>query len=440
MLKKEQYLKTVLRPYPPLFSSIVMAGASNPENYKVIISRSFAIKNFIQSENYWYYSKPDMAKGSKLAFEEFNNPKRLRNAIKIFKQREKNFLASTKKDFKSFAKAYAEYMPALILVWLSDEPFENRMKELIYRKLPREEADSLMNELNIPLQDNYYKKEEYELVKTKDLKKHAKKWYWINSRYGQENYYTLEQAEEKLSKINKKEYFRKYKEEKAHLKKTIAHTKKLLGKDASMVDFMQFIIYYRTHRTDTINLAITMFIPKLKDMTKKLGLTYQQLLRCTRDEVLNNKIPDRTILDQRINDFTLLLHRGELKCLIGKKSEEIREFLKEDVSDIKELEGQIACKGKVTGKVKLVFTQKDYTKVQDGDILVTSMTTPNMVPIMKKASAFITDEGGITCHAAIISREMKKPCIIGTKNATQILKDNDKIEVDADKGVVRKVK
>jgi len=65
------------------------------------------------------------------------------------------------------------------------------------------------------------------------------------------------------------------------------------------------------------------------------------------------------------------------------------------------------------------------------------MSTPDFLPIMKKASAFVTDIGGITSHAAIVSREMQKPCIIGAKNATKILKDGMTIEVDADKGVVR---
>jgi len=68
------------------------------------------------------------------------------------------------------------------------------------------------------------------------------------------------------------------------------------------------------------------------------------------------------------------------------------------------------------------------------------MTMPKYLPAMKRASAFITDEGGITCHAAIISREMKKPCIIGTKIATQILIDGVLVEVDADKGIVRIIK
>jgi len=65
------------------------------------------------------------------------------------------------------------------------------------------------------------------------------------------------------------------------------------------------------------------------------------------------------------------------------------------------------------------------------------MTTPDFVPAIQKAAGIITDEGGITCHAAITSRELKKPCIIGTKFATQVLHDGDLVEVDADNGVVR---
>jgi pyruvate,water dikinase len=65
------------------------------------------------------------------------------------------------------------------------------------------------------------------------------------------------------------------------------------------------------------------------------------------------------------------------------------------------------------------------------------MTRPEYISAMKKAAAIVTDEGGITCHAAIVSRELKKPCIIGTKIATKVLKDGDLVEVDADKGIVK---
>ena len=68
------------------------------------------------------------------------------------------------------------------------------------------------------------------------------------------------------------------------------------------------------------------------------------------------------------------------------------------------------------------------------------MTFPNFIPAMEKAAAFVTDEGGILCHAAIVARELKKPCVVGTNISTQILKDGDMIEVDADNGVVRILK
>jgi pyruvate, water dikinase len=77
---------------------------------------------------------------------------------------------------------------------------------------------------------------------------------------------------------------------------------------------------------------------------------------------------------------------------------------------------------------------------KQSDILVAVSTRPDYIPIMNKASAFVTNTGGILSHAAITSREMKKQCVIGTTVATKIFKDGDKVEVDADKGVVRKVK
>ena len=80
---------------------------------------------------------------------------------------------------------------------------------------------------------------------------------------------------------------------------------------------------------------------------------------------------------------------------------------------------------------------EEVAKFQEGQILVACMTQPEFVPAMKKAIAIITDEGGLTCHAAIISRELKKPCIISTKKATRVLKDGMKVEVNATEGYVK---
>jgi len=94
----------------------------------------------------------------------------------------------------------------------------------------------------------------------------------------------------------------------------------------------------------------------------------------------------------------------------------------------------------VTGIVKVVLLKKDLQNIPVNSVLVAPQTTPEFTPRLKNVSAIITDEGGVLCHAAIISRELHKPCIIGTKVATQVLKDGDLVEVDANVGVVKILK
>ena len=110
----------------------------------------------------------------------------------------------------------------------------------------------------------------------------------------------------------------------------------------------------------------------------------------------------------------------------------------EDVAvDIKELKGTCACEGKVTGTARIINQPSDMSKMQIGDILVSIATTPSIVAAMQKAAGIVTDEGGLTCHAAIVAREMNTPCVIGTKVATRVIKDGDLVEVDAGNGIVR---
>ncbi len=100
------------------------------------------------------------------------------------------------------------------------------------------------------------------------------------------------------------------------------------------------------------------------------------------------------------------------------------------------LKGQTASKGVYSGKVQIVKEMSELNKVTEGDVLVANMTSPDMVPAMKKAGAIITNEGGLTCHAAIVSREMGTPCIVGTEIATETLKDGQIVTVNATKGLV----
>jgi len=115
------------------------------------------------------------------------------------------------------------------------------------------------------------------------------------------------------------------------------------------------------------------------------------------------------------------------------KMEKEEKFVKEKNVLVK---GLPASPGTATGRVVVIKDSSELGKIKEGDILVTKMTTPDMVPGMKKAKAIVTDEGGLTCHAAIVSRELGIPCIVGSGKATEVLKEGAKITVDASTGVV----
>jgi phosphohistidine swiveling domain-containing protein len=100
-----------------------------------------------------------------------------------------------------------------------------------------------------------------------------------------------------------------------------------------------------------------------------------------------------------------------------------------------QIKGRTACEGEVSGRVKIV---NDPLKgeIEGGDILVCEMTTPDYIPLMIKASGIITDKGGILCHAAIVARELNKPCIVGAENATAVLETGDEVVMNATEGWV----
>lgn len=102
-----------------------------------------------------------------------------------------------------------------------------------------------------------------------------------------------------------------------------------------------------------------------------------------------------------------------------------------------QLSGQVGCAGSATGPVKIVAPEQLDDDFPEGSVLVCEVTTPDYVPLMQKAAAIVTNQGGILSHAAIVARELKKPCIVGTKVATQQLKNGQTVTVDGDSGLVK---
>lgn len=108
-----------------------------------------------------------------------------------------------------------------------------------------------------------------------------------------------------------------------------------------------------------------------------------------------------------------------------------------DYSGITEVAGSPAYKGVARGTARILNNVADIKDFNEGDIIVSFNTNPSLMPALRKCGGIVTDEGGIMCHAAIISRELKRPCVIGTKIATKVFKEGDRIEVDAENGIVR---
>lgn len=110
-----------------------------------------------------------------------------------------------------------------------------------------------------------------------------------------------------------------------------------------------------------------------------------------------------------------------------------------DHAGVAEVKGSVAYPGVARGTARILNSASDIKEFRDGDIIVSFNTNPSLMPALRRCGGIVTDEGGIMCHAAILSRELEVPCVIGTKVATRAFKDGDLLEVDAEKGIVRKI-
>jgi phosphohistidine swiveling domain-containing protein len=181
----------------------------------------------------------------------------------------------------------------------------------------------------------------------------------------------------------------------------------------------------------------------LDEITKRLKITKKQIRFMIKNEVyqalIKNKI-DRKNLKERTKFCVYHVEKSFEKVYVGKKAKKIVSQIKSKKKiEQSEIKGQTGCIGKAQGIVRIILRPKDMVKMKKGDILVSIATDPDIVLAMKKAAAIVTEQGGITSHAAIVSREMNIPCVIGTRIATKVLKDGDLVEVDANKGIVKKL-
>lgn len=208
------------------------------------------------------------------------------------------------------------------------------------------------------------------------------------------------------------------------------------------------IVWAKPRRKDYQSKSYFHLEKLIRELSRRLFISLTQA-KATPLELLEKSLKTGKIDLNKVNaifNFHVCLPQdnGVVKILSGKPAQDFcmkkikREKLKK-FKNLKFLQGSPAQPGLVTGKVKIINLPEDMTKMNQGDILVSTATTPALVPAMKKAGAIITDEGGLTCHAAIVSRELEIPCVVGLKIATKLFKDNDLIEVDANTGIVKRI-
>lgn len=314
--------------------------------------------------------------------------------------------------------------------FLGDEKVSNQAFALL--TTPEEksflsQADDLLSKISTDIKN------------IKLIDKFKKDFGWIRNSYDYRRPFSNEEiVSEALSRKNQKsKTIKRLKEEKKNLIREL----KLPRGIVSRLQILAFTGSWQDERKRYILLACEYLFRLLEAYSEKVGVDIKYL-RYARPEELKNVGKILDILKMRLEKSFYAVSLKKTYVICGKDYNEVhKSLLKEDVvENSSEIRGMVASVGKIIGKVKILNTIESLNKVNEGDIIVASMTRPEYMTAMQKASGFITDEGGITCHAAIIAREMGKPCIIGTKMATKVLKDNDLVEVDANHGVVRILK
>ncbi len=283
------------------------------------------------------------------------------------------------------------------------------------------------------------------------VQSHCKKYYytkhlWVSGEYILEDYVNQLKDIFKVGQspkiILEKQLLEleKTAQKKVQLLKELKIEKKWVDIFKEFGDFMVTKIYRRYAQL----LAVHHMSHILKEIAKRFFITEKQVRFMRVFEVknllLNDKCNESELLE-RTKFCVYYAQSDDEKIFVGDEAKKIMKMIEKPIdSDVGELKGESGCVGYAKGRVKIVIRAEDMSKMEVGDILVSIATDPDIVPAMKKAAGIVTEQGGVTSHAAIVSRELGIPCVIGTKIATKVFKDGDTVEVDANRGIVRKIK
>lgn len=290
-------------------------------------------------------------------------------------------------------------------------------------------------------------KEAWKTIRNEDealagaLERHASEFAWAYFNYDGPAW-GAERFAEELAVMVRDGLARRKREDLTQQRAELERKLAMTGREARLFQFARNTVMLKAKRKDAMFKSFYAVERPLAEIAKRTGLTLAQV-RFLLPEELPQAFTYGSKLAQKLDgraEYCLILQTPQgLKLMEGLEAREFSKRIKthEATGNETELHGQCACTGEATGAVRIVNLPGDLTKMRAGDVLVSVATTPNIVTAMRKASAIVSDLGGMTSHAAIVSRELGVPCVVGCRIATKTLKDGDTVHVDATNGMVK---
>ena len=438
---------------------------------------SFHITLFFARDNYinWYWNDNDMERLRKSFIDKVNaDPKYLQkhvddwhrelkkfqkvmdkiDGLDIVKLRDEELLKEYKEFYDAYLKEFCISMAIQDAFSLHADRFmEPAFREILKKQGKAEKFNECYAVITAPVTMSFVEEElidRLKILKTKDkIQDHAKKYYWIRNNYAKQpvlgaDFFAHELKE--MKSINPTAELKGIEERHQENKKNKEALIKELGIKAPFLNLIRItetFAYMQDNRKKYVLIANHYQRLFFEEIGRRAGLTTEEIEYTAFPElndILLEKKFDKGLLRERRRHSLCIQTLDGYEIFTGKEVDRVFDEvfgLKE--KEVSEFKGTTASTGKAKGVVRIIQKTYDIVNVSQGDILVTSMTRPEMVVAMEKAAAIVTDEGGITSHAAIVSREFGIPCIVGTNIATKVLKDGDLVEVDANHGVVRKL-
>jgi len=328
---------------------------------------------------------------------------------------------------------------------------EKEFKVLLFKDLKdKSEFNKYFNFLTRPTALSFLAKEELELRPLKNLKprqrhqallKHQRQYFWILNSYAKPVWPTLNFFQKRLKALSTQKF--KDKPELNNILKI-----KLNPKTKQLQKIIDFTTIWQDQRKANALQAIGYLGLTVRIISSVINVPEKLLYNLSLADL--SKIKDifelkelKSELIQRSKGVYFIFKKGQEHVYIGHQYREIASFLKK-INSQKEiggdLHGSVANPGTVIGRAVICKGLNSLKNVKKGDVVVASMTRPEFMSALKKAAAIVTDEGGVTCHAAIISRELGIPCVVGTKVATKIIREGNTLEVRGNHGLVRIIK